>query len=74
VILYEALSNVRPFEGETVPEVCAKVLKGVPVPLERRRRDLPRPLCEVVGRCLHKDRDQRFATAGDLRQALLACR
>ncbi len=74
VILYEALAGVRPFEGETVAEVCTQVMLVPPLPLQLRRRGLPLPLCEVVARCLDKDRDGRFATAEALRQALLACR
>jgi hypothetical protein len=74
VILYEALAGVRPFEGESVAEVCAQVMLFPHTPLELRRPDLPPQLCEVVARCLNKDRDQRYATAEALREALLACR
>jgi serine/threonine protein kinase len=72
VILYEALAGVRPFAGETLAEVCTQVMLSPPVPLEQRRPDLPAALCEVVARCLSKDRALRFATAEALREALLA--
>jgi tRNA A-37 threonylcarbamoyl transferase component Bud32 len=72
VILYEALAGVRPFAGETIAEVCTQVMLSPPVPLEQRRPDLPAALCEVVARCLSKDRALRFATAEALREALLA--
>lgn len=74
VILYEALSGVRPFEAESVGEVCAQVLLASFVPLELRRPDLPRRLCELVTRCLCRNRELRFGTAAALRQALLLCR
>lgn len=74
VILYEALTGVRPFEGETVPEVCTQVLLATYVPIEQRRPDLPRRLCELVTRCLCRDRNLRFATAAALRRALMLCR
>ena len=42
-------------------------------PAERLGRRLPEELCQLVLRCLAKAPEDRPASAGDLRSALLAC-
>ena len=71
VILYELLSGGRsPFEGETLPEVCMRVMRETPEPLEASRTDLPQGLVAVVTRCLEKDPARRFPNAASLAIAL----
>ena len=70
VTLYEALAGVPPFNGETLPEVCARVMTQSPQPLVTLRADVPSQLDAVVMRCLQKDPQQRYASAADLAAAL----
>jgi serine/threonine-protein kinase len=70
VILYELLSGRPPFLGDTMPELVVAVLHTEPVPLESLRPGLPRGLEAVVGRCLAKDLQRRFANIGELAVAL----
>jgi serine/threonine-protein kinase len=71
VILYELLSGRRPFEGETLPEICIKIATSPLPPLQTSRPGVPAQLEAVIGRCLEKDRNRRFANVGELAQALL---
>jgi serine/threonine-protein kinase len=66
VILYECLTGVSPFEAETLPEVCARIMaEPAPPP-----RGVPRGLDLVVMKCLEKDAQKRFPDTGALATAL----
>ncbi|MDF3065481.1 MAG: serine/threonine protein kinase [Polyangiaceae bacterium] len=70
-ILYELLSGRCPFEGESLPVVCSAVLGDAEAaPLSRLAPHVPEGLCQVVARCLRKQRDARFASVMDLAVAL----
>ena len=66
VLLYEMLSQVRPFEGETTSDVMAAVLTRSPRLLSEIDRNLPAELEEIVFRALEKDKEKRYSTAEDL--------
>jgi serine/threonine-protein kinase len=70
VILYELLTGVVPFGGETMAELVHKVMMVAPQPLRQLRPDAPDGLDEVVGRCLMKDRAQRYLNVAELAVAL----
>jgi serine/threonine protein kinase/predicted esterase/tetratricopeptide (TPR) repeat protein len=59
VVLYEALSLVRPFDGEDAQMVMASVLSDVEEPLDRRFRGVPGALAAIVERALEKDPAKR---------------
>jgi hypothetical protein len=69
-ILYELLGGRRAFDGHSVEETLAQVIKCTPTPLEQLRPDVPPPLLTIVRKALARDPAQRYATAGDLRNAL----
>lgn len=69
VVLYELLSGTSPFNGETLPEVCAKILQETPAPLTSA--EIPAELDAVVQRCLQKAPAARFASMGELAAALV---
>ena len=59
------------FEGRTLVEVCAGHLYASPkAPSEVRGHPIPRPLEDIVMRCLAKAPEDRFATADAMRLAL----
>jgi serine/threonine-protein kinase len=47
------------------------ILTGEPVPIQRRRADIPEPLAAVIHRALIKDDELRFGDARTMRKALL---
>jgi TolB-like protein/Flp pilus assembly protein TadD len=70
VVLYEMLTNHRPFAGESVPETIASILKEDPAPLVKLGVAAPAALERVVSRCMEKKPEDRFAAARDLQLAL----
>jgi eukaryotic-like serine/threonine-protein kinase len=70
VCLYELLTGAFPFVGPTFADLYAAILGAPPVPIERYRPDLPRPLVDAIRRCMEKDPAWRFAAIADLAAAL----
>jgi len=71
VVMFEVLTGGWPYSYQSKKELLGKVIKG---DLERhpakRRPDLPGWLDLIVARALAHDREQRFASAAAMRQAL----
>jgi serine/threonine-protein kinase len=70
VILYWLLAGVRPFTGESLPQLCASVFNSTPARLDELCTHVPPALADVVVRCLEKNRDQRFQDVFALSRAL----
>jgi serine/threonine-protein kinase len=70
VILHELLTGHVPFEAETLPQLSIMIVQQAPPPLRTLRPELPAELEAVVGRCLAKDRNLRFANVAELALAL----
>ena len=68
--LYETLAGRAPFENTEGHVAVAIVSDPVP-PIRELRPDVPPALIAVLDRALAKNRDDRFATAGELAEALL---
>ncbi|HEX4379138.1 MAG TPA: serine/threonine-protein kinase, partial [Candidatus Acidoferrum sp.] len=71
IVLYEMASGKRPFEGRSAAEISAAILCDAPRPIGQRRNDLPLALSKAIHRCLEKNVEDRFASARELRQALV---
>jgi serine/threonine-protein kinase len=67
--LYEALTAVRPFEGEDGPTTLARVLDREP-DWERLEAAAPEALTDLVRNCLEKAPGERLRDIGDARIAL----
>ncbi len=65
IILYEMLTGHVPFEGESVGEVLMKHLTAEPSLTE-----VPQPYRDVIARALAKDPLRRFASVGEMMNAL----
>jgi eukaryotic-like serine/threonine-protein kinase len=65
VVLYELLSQHRPFEAETPTAVMMKIVSEDPQPLARFCPDLPPALIAAVMKALQRDAARRFPHAGD---------
>ncbi|MEY4512934.1 MAG: hypothetical protein RLZZ450_5056 [Pseudomonadota bacterium] len=70
VVLYELITGRAPFMGESIAELIAAILYRDPPPLSGQGIVLPSELVEVVGCALAKQREDRYATVGELADAL----
>lgn len=70
VVLFELISGHVPFDGETVPIVCAQVLCKEPLALSTVRPDVPAELEAAVARCLQKTAANRYGSVGEFAEAL----
>jgi len=69
VVLFEMLSGKRLFDGETVTEAIAAVIKD-PMRLERLPAATPPALRKLIERCLERDPKLRLRDIGEARIAL----
>ncbi len=70
VVLYEMVTGVRPFRGDSTGLVFDSILHSVPVPPVRINPDLPVGLEEIINKALEKDPDLRYQHAADMRSDL----
>ena len=70
VVLYEMITGVRPFAGNSLGEVCAQILTDNPVPPSKRNPSIPAAFDRIVARCLAKNADERYQSGNDLARAL----
>jgi serine/threonine-protein kinase len=70
VILYELLTGVVPFEGDSAVAIAFKQVSAEPRPPSELNPALPPSLDAIVLRALAKDPAQRFENAGELIAAL----
>jgi len=72
VVLYRLLAAKLPFDADTAIAFAQKQLYDPPTPIKEARPDLP-PQCEaVLARALEKSPRDRFQTAEEFRDALVA--
>lgn len=78
VVLYHALTGKFPYDLSGPPQqAMAAIENAEPIPPRKHRRDLPTDVETIILKCLSKDPDRRYRTAGDLAddlRAFLACR
>ena len=70
VVLYELLTNVKPFEGGTLHNVLFRIVSEMPLPPDKVVTGLRPDLAEVVMKALAKEPEDRYATALDMANAL----
>ena len=70
VVLYEMVTGVQPFRGETTGVIASAILERAPVSPVRLNPDLPPKLEEVINKALEKDRKLRYRHAADIRTDL----
>lgn len=71
-VLYEMLAGAPPFTGPTGRVAFLRRLTERPVPLRQMRPEVPGSLEAVVERALRTEPGDRFQTAAELRDALVA--
>jgi eukaryotic-like serine/threonine-protein kinase len=70
VVLYEMVTGVLPFRGDTAGVIANAILERAPVPPVRLNPDAPPKLEEVTNKALEKDRRLRYQHAADIRTDL----
>ncbi|HEU4388776.1 MAG TPA: protein kinase, partial [Blastocatellia bacterium] len=60
VVLYEIAAGRRPFEGATLGDVAAAILKENPATLRQHSPEVPAELDWMVKKALAKDREERY--------------
>jgi serine/threonine-protein kinase len=78
IVLYEMLTGRLPFEGETISDMLAAILKSEPLPLPTGLNDdlpdaAPAALQPVIAQSLVKDREGRYQTIRALADDLKQC-
>ena len=65
-LLYEMVSGRKAFDGKSQVSLMGAILERDPVPVRTLQPGMPEALDRVIRRCLAKDPDSRWQTAGDL--------
>jgi serine/threonine protein kinase len=72
VLVWEFATGRHPFDAPTAIARAGRVLEASPDPLKHARPDLPEPFSAAIDRCLVKSPAARFASGGELLDALAA--
>jgi eukaryotic-like serine/threonine-protein kinase len=70
VVLYEMVTGVRPFQGETAGVITEAILNRAPAAPVRLNPGISPKLEEVINKALEKDRKLRYQSAADIRTDL----
>ncbi len=74
IVLYEALAGRSPFSGNDLREIFLSAAEGRTEPLVSRVPAMGSTLSDAVARAISNDPRDRFATAREMREALLTAR
>src|ERR1700741_789894 len=74
VVLYEMVTGVVPFTGDSPVAVAYKHVREEPVAPSQRNPEVPADLEQIIMTALAKDPDHRYQTADDMRADLLRFR
>jgi len=72
LLLYEMATGHRAFSGGTGGIIIEAVLTRSPIPVRNLNPAIPPRLEEIIDKALHKNRDQRYQNAAELRADLQA--
>ena len=70
VVLYELISNKKPYDAESEITLMHAMIYEPMVPVRTRRPDVPEDLEWIVERALTRDREERYPSCRELQAAL----
>jgi serine/threonine protein kinase len=65
-IVYEAVTGQKPFEGESFVDTLHQVLHADPRPLQHPDERVQHEMQRLIGKCLVKDRENRYQSLRDV--------
>lgn len=71
-IMFEAFAGVVPFPATNVSQLLISVIQREPPAMFSLVPQIGKPLCDMIDKALKKDRNQRYADAAEMHDALLA--
>jgi len=66
VVFYEMLTGVKPFKGDSITTVIAKILKDSPPPPTELKYHLPAKIDEIILKMLAKKSNERYSHAKEV--------
>ena len=72
VVLYQTLTERKPFPADTLTTLVYQILHEEPPDPSVLKSSLPAGISPIVKRCLAKDREDRYSNAGELADELAA--
>jgi len=73
-VMYQLLTNLKPFDGPTLQNLFFRIITEDPKRVSELMPNLPRALDTIVGKAMAKDPKDRYATALDMANELSAVR
>jgi len=70
VVMYEMLTGIKPFLGETYPATITRILTHNPEPVTKVNPAVPPELGQIIDRCIVKDVDKRYPSVTDILKEL----
>ena len=70
LLLYEMTAGRQAFAGNTGGAIIEGILSRRPPPLSNLNPEVPARLEEIISRAVHKDREQRYQSAAEIREEL----
>jgi len=73
VMLYELVSGIRPFRGESISKLMFKIAKEPHVDVRQHNADVPECVCTLIDSLLTKKADLRIENANAVMERISAC-
>src|SRR6202453_4091287 len=70
LVLYEMVTGISPFRGETAGAILDAILNRTPVASVRLNPEIPPKLEDIINRALEKDSNLRYQSAAEMRTDL----
>ena len=72
VVLFEMATGLRPFTGKNPLDTIDRIAHAEPEPVSRLNKAVSSELQAIISKCLEKDPQRRYQSAGELMQELVA--